>query len=136
MQTGRQPKSEYKEIAERILKFKSGRGWSNAEFARRVGIYPQDVQSYLRGLFNPANLLLRLFQEGCDVIWLLTGKDHSARTREEAEVLAHLSSVGISDRESLARLIEKARLFDEIMEGPVGQGTIRELVKSALDRKS
>jgi transcriptional regulator with XRE-family HTH domain len=47
---------------------------SKAEFARRMNIFPQDVNKYFTGILDPLNLTAQLIEDGCNIIWLATGK--------------------------------------------------------------
>lgn len=87
----------------RLREFITGRSWTKAEFARRVGIYPQDVNKYLAGQLNIENLYLRLQEAGCDVQWLRTGEKRS--DSEEEAMLAMLKQRGITDTLKLERLL-------------------------------
>ena len=50
------------------------KGWSKAEFARRMQIWPQNVNKYFSGELDPTNLVETLMKEGCDVVWIIDGK--------------------------------------------------------------
>lgn len=86
----------------RLKEFIDERSWSKAEFARRVGIYPQDVNKYLSGLLNIENLYLKLQEAGCDMQWLKTGEKHD--DTEGAAMLAMLRARGITSAVQLERL--------------------------------
>jgi len=64
------------DISHRIESFIQQKGWSKAEFARRMGIFPQHVNKYLTGEFDFFNLIEKLEIEGCDIDWLMTGKQY------------------------------------------------------------
>lgn len=87
---------------DRLKEFIDERSWSKAEFARRTGIYPQDVNKYLRGLLNIENLYLKLQEAGCDMQWLKTGEKHD--DTEGAAMLAMLRARGITGTAQLERL--------------------------------
>lgn len=48
--------------------------WSKAEFARRMKIWPQNVNKYFSGELDPTNLIEKLMKEECDVVWIVDGK--------------------------------------------------------------
>jgi transcriptional regulator with XRE-family HTH domain len=64
--------------ARRLQGFIDSQSWNKAEFARRMGIAQQSVNRYLTGELDPMNLAEELFKEGCDIEWLMTGKESSS----------------------------------------------------------
>ena len=74
---------KYAEKAKRLQDFIEEQKWSKAEFARRMGIPQQNVNRYLSGELDPMNLAEELFNEGCNVEWLMTGKKKAARKEVE-----------------------------------------------------
>lgn len=66
--------SEKEKIGKRLREFGEGKFDSIAEFARALGMAPQNLNSYLSGLFTPGNKMqARLRDLGCDIEWLMTG---------------------------------------------------------------
>jgi SOS-response transcriptional repressor LexA len=64
------------EIRERLRKFGESKFPSMAQFARALRITPQDLNHYLMGNGKPGNKLQsRLRDLGCDIEWLMTGKE-------------------------------------------------------------
>jgi hypothetical protein len=49
------------------------KGWSKAEFAQRMSIWPH-VNKYFSGDLDPTNLIAQLIKEDCDVVWIIDGK--------------------------------------------------------------
>ncbi len=86
---------------DRLKEFIQERSWSKAEFARRVGIYSQDVNKYLHGLLNIENLYLKLQEAGCDMQWLKTGEKQD--NTEDVAMLAMLHARGITSAAQLER---------------------------------
>ena len=60
-------------ILARLRDFISDKGWSQAEFARRMGIRAQHVKRYLTGVSDVQALFLKLYEQGCDINWLISG---------------------------------------------------------------
>jgi len=50
------------------------KGWSKAEFAKRMKIWPQNVNKYFSGILDPLNLIEQLIKEECDIAWIIDGK--------------------------------------------------------------
>jgi transcriptional regulator with XRE-family HTH domain len=50
------------------------KGWSKAEFAERMKIWPQNVNKYFTGELDPINLIEQLIKEECDIVWIIDGK--------------------------------------------------------------
>lgn len=68
------------EIGKRIQIFVKEKGWKKVEFAEKMGIYPQNVNKYFSGEFDFTNIIDDLMKEGCDLTWLLTGKETQGET--------------------------------------------------------
>jgi transcriptional regulator with XRE-family HTH domain len=49
------------------------KGWSKAEFANRMKIWPQNVNKYFSGELDPINLIEQLIKEKCDIVWIIDG---------------------------------------------------------------
>jgi transcriptional regulator with XRE-family HTH domain len=60
-------------IIDRVLEFIKSKGWSKSEFARQMGVLPQNVNSYFRGDSDIQKLFIKLSELGCDINWLITG---------------------------------------------------------------
>ncbi len=61
------------EIITRLKEFIKQKGWSKAEFARRLEIFPQDVNRYLTGVNDIQKIIIKLHKVGCNIIWLIDG---------------------------------------------------------------
>lgn len=61
-------------ISNRLQIFINHKRWNKAEFARRMGIYAQDVNRYFEGKLDIQKLIIKLHSEGCNINWLLTGE--------------------------------------------------------------
>lgn len=69
------------QIAERLREFGDRQFKSSVDFAKALGVSPQNLNSYLTGQRVPGNKMQRKLRVlGCDVGWLMTGL-----TREQAE---------------------------------------------------
>ncbi len=66
------------------------KGWSKAEFARRMKIWPQNVNKYFTGELDPTNLLEPLMKEECDVVWIISGE--TTAQAEKRGMVAETSS--------------------------------------------
>lgn len=82
-------------LGQRIQELRGGRGWSQVEVARRLGVTKQTVSNWENGNIQPSvDMLVRLaklFQVSADY---LLGLDNVARLSIEglpANVVAHLS---------------------------------------------
>ncbi len=64
----------FTERGERLEQWWNLKGWSKAEFARRMKIWPQNVNKYFSGELDPTNLFEQLMKEECDVVWIIDGK--------------------------------------------------------------
>jgi transcriptional regulator with XRE-family HTH domain len=67
----------HKNYADRGARLKTwwkSKGWSKAVFARRMEIWPQNVNKYFLGELDPMSLASKLIQEGCDLAWIIEGK--------------------------------------------------------------
>lgn len=107
---------------DRLKEFIDERNWSKAEFARRAGIYPQDVNKYLSGLLNIENLYLKLQEAGCDMQWLKTGERHD--DTEGVAMLAMLRARGITGTAQLERLFllaENVQRFTQSVSATLGE---------------
>jgi transcriptional regulator with XRE-family HTH domain len=65
---------KYTERGARLKTWWKSRGWSKAEFARRMEIWPQNVNKYFLGELDPMSLASKLIQESCDLTWIIEGK--------------------------------------------------------------
>jgi transcriptional regulator with XRE-family HTH domain len=92
-----------KNPGERLSDWIASKGWSKAEFARRMGILPQTVTKYVNGDVGLDNLAVRLMREGADVRWILTGE--KTEGSEDAEMLALLRQIGITKPEQLQNFV-------------------------------
>jgi transcriptional regulator with XRE-family HTH domain len=64
------------------------KGWSKAEFAKRMRIWPQNVNKYFSGDLDPTNLVEQLMKENCDVVWIIDGKAEKLPTKERPAMVA------------------------------------------------
>lgn len=72
-----------KEIAGRLETFIKSKGWSKADFARTVGIHPQNANRYLRGSSDPRKIIINLIPHGLNPEWARTGKGEMCTDTEE-----------------------------------------------------
>jgi transcriptional regulator with XRE-family HTH domain len=90
------------------------RGWSKAEFARRMEMKPQNVIRYLNGDVSIDNLAVRLMREGADINWLLTGE--KTETASDAAMVALLKQMGINSPDQLQKLLDPEDLAKDIQQ--------------------
>lgn len=95
-----------KEAGTRLAEWIKSRGWSKAEFARRMEILPQTVTKYVNGDVSVDNLAVKLMREGADVHWILTGE--KIESGEESAMLAMLKDMGITSSEQLQKFVESS----------------------------
>ncbi len=83
-------------LAERGSRLKlwwKSKEWSKAEFARRMKIWPQNVNKYFSGELDPTNLIEQLMKEECDVVWIIDGKTTGPIDKEKRGMVAETSAV-------------------------------------------
>lgn len=84
--------------------------WTKAEFARRTGIAPQNVNKYLSGELNIENLYMALQDAGCDIHWLKTG-EHAT---PDVEMMKILKDAGIDTPEKLKDFLKVESVVEDI----------------------
>jgi len=66
-------------IGQRMRSFGETKFGSINAFARAIGMLPSSLQKYLRDEREPGTrILVRLMEQGCDIIWLLSGKSNES----------------------------------------------------------
>jgi transcriptional regulator with XRE-family HTH domain len=95
-----------KESGQRLSQWIANRGWTKAEFARRMEILPQTVTKYINGDVGVDNLVVKLLREGADIHWILTGEKHSESNQQE--MMQMLKGMGITSPEQLSKFLEAA----------------------------
>jgi hypothetical protein len=75
------------ERGNRLESWWKSKGWSKAEFAQRMSIWPQNVNKYFSGELDPTNLIEQLMKEDCDVVWII-GKAEKEQRGMVAEAFA------------------------------------------------
>ncbi len=63
------------QIGNRLRLFIENLGISKAEFGRRIGVVPQNVNRYLTAEADIFSIIGILEEMGCNIDWLLTGKE-------------------------------------------------------------
>jgi len=58
---------------ERLKLFIHQKGWKKKVFAEKMGITAQSVNSYLNGSLDIQKLFVKLYENGCDLNWLVSG---------------------------------------------------------------
>jgi transcriptional regulator with XRE-family HTH domain len=71
----------YIDRGNRLKQWWKSTGWQKAEFARKMEIWPQNVNKYFRGELDPTSLAEQLIREECDLGWIVTGKTTSQLAR-------------------------------------------------------
>jgi len=113
------------EIGERLRQFGESRFETMAEFARALGISPQNLNAYLSGRRLPGNKMERKLKElGCDIVWLLHGESREELNKrfeniilrkakelreEDFKMIEILKSRGINSVEQLEKFFELSR---------------------------
>lgn len=97
-------------ISERLRQFYVEKYSTQADFARALGIVPQNITPYLKGERSPgAKMQSKLRDLGCDIEWLMTGKTAKEyKTQEENAELLRLreeNEMLRADRDALARTL-------------------------------
>ena len=66
--------SKHAEKGRRLLEFYDKKGYKyKSRFADALNIFPQDLNKYFEGIYDPVNLTEALINEGCNIVWLVTG---------------------------------------------------------------
>ena len=92
------------EKGKRLESWWKSKGWSKAEFAQRMSIWPQNVNKYFSGELDPTNLIEQLMKEDCDIVWIIDGKSEKEQRGMIAEPSAEYgkksdrSPSGMSDQ--------------------------------------
>jgi len=73
------------EKGKRLESWWKSKGWSKAEFAQRMSIWPQNVNKYFSGELDPTNLIEQLMKEDCDIVWIIDGKSEKEQRGMIAE---------------------------------------------------
>lgn len=102
-----------KEIAERLRKFGLDNGWTMAEYARKLDISPQQLNSYLAGNRLPGNKMKsKLESLGCNIIWLITGKYPNElqavfdqKDKEEENIIRNLKLLGLDTWDKINEIL-------------------------------
>jgi len=111
------------EIGQRLRQWSATQFPSLAAFARALGWIPQNLTPYLNGTILPGNALQAKLRElGCDIEWLMTGKDKEecdrAKTRElspnDVALLQVLKEEGIESAEMLRAFFDKEEIAKDI----------------------
>lgn len=77
------------EIGVRLREYGLNKFPTLADFARALGIDPQNLNSYLSGRRRPGNKMkFRLKKIGCDASWLMTGKKKDNFQAAEEHLIA------------------------------------------------
>lgn len=115
------------EIITRLKEFIKEKGWSKAEFARRLDIFPQDVNRYLTGVNDIQKILIKLHKVGCDIIWLIDGtvRNNSSLASSNISTLPIQENSNIINTLTIENIILKARLEEK-----------EQFIKLLLDRQS
>lgn len=131
------------EIAGRLRSFGQqhygeGHGWKKL-FADALGISSQHLDRYLSGSSAPGNTMyLRLIHLGCDVQWLLTGRQASQQTPlspNEKAMLAELRKAGIMNAQEVRYFFDTERLATEVGAAAAREVRSRYTKKRAVRRK-
>lgn len=101
-----------KESGKRLADWIASKGWTKAEFARRMEILPQTVTKYVNGDVSVDNLAVKLLREGADMHWILTGEKSEAGA--DAAMLAILKHSGITSPEQLTAFMDATARAKEL----------------------
>lgn len=103
-----------KEEGKRLAEWIKSKGWTKAEFARRMEILPQTVTKYVNGDVSVDNLAAKLMREGADVHWILTGEKNDDAS--DTAMPAMLKNLGITSPEQLQQLLDPEDLAKDIQQ--------------------
>ena len=102
----------------RLVLWWKSKGWSKNEFARKMGIWPQNVNKYFVGQLDPMNLVDPLRKEDCDILWILDGRKLEREPRgmvAELPVEYGVKKLSFPDsvsRQNVARVKKLAKLLE------------------------
>jgi len=118
------------EIGARLRQFGEGKFRSMAEFARALGIRPQNLNQYLSGRQLPGNKMKDRLQElGCDPAWLILGMHkelvnhrylesikHQARElmKDDFAMLDYFKKIGIDNLEALEKFCDPQNIAQDV----------------------
>lgn len=119
----------------RLLSFSESMGWSKAELARRVGIFPQEVNGYIEGKYNPIRLLPPLLDEGLDPNWYITGKTPEQQHTADGDMLRILRRNGILTPDDLKRLIGRGVKYD-FLTNPSRLGEVAVKILAGMEKQA
>ena len=112
--------SENKQISVRLRDFGNSKFPSMAAFGRALDMRPQELYRYLNGTSKPGNILqVKLRSLGCDIEWLMTGKEAGERkipttSNEDLSMLRKLKSMGIDSLEKLEAFCDPDRIAKDV----------------------
>lgn len=116
------------EIGKRVKEFIEFKKWKKIDFAKNVNIFPQDVNKYLTGVQDIQRLFISLYEAGCSIDWLISGKG-SMLLEVEVEV-EKVNSFVTNDVEKRLNIIEeRMNKLDEV------EAMLKMLVKQDIDNK-
>lgn len=72
---------------ERLKYFIQHKGWKKKDFADKMGISAQSVNSYLNGNLDIQKLFIKLYDNGCDLNWLVSGAISNNVREHETDLL-------------------------------------------------
>ncbi len=114
---------KYISRGKKLAEFITQKGYSKGEFARRVGIYPQNVALYLSGKLDPLNLVEGLRREGCDLNWLCNDDAAPVVRESTPEYSADEEAAIEAEAQRLAQVVKYSgpanpskRIRDEMLE--------------------
>jgi transcriptional regulator with XRE-family HTH domain len=119
----------------RLREFSESMGWSKAELARRVGIFPQEVNGYIEGKYDPIRLLPSLLDDGLDPNWFISGKTPEQQAGVDSDMLRILRRNGIMTPDDLKRLIGKGVKYD-FLTNPRRLGEVAVKVLAGIEKRA
>ncbi len=109
--------SPKKEIGERLRQFGQSKFKTVAEFARALGVRPQNLNSYLNGSFTPGNKMEeKLRALGCDIIWLEHGATKEEMDRRFNEMVGRISKSDITEAEKKILAVLRGFEIEDVYE--------------------
>ncbi len=136
--------AKHSDIAERLKEFGQSKfgaeyGWKK-RFADALGVTTQHLDRYLSAASEPGNkMYIRLVQLGCDIHWLLTGKQSAVREQisgQEKELLKELQRAGIDTVEKMRYLLSPENLAADIAAAAVKEIKAKYQTKKRRGRKN
>jgi len=89
---------------------------NNSALAKSLGMTPQSLYRYTKGTREPsAEILTKLAELGCDINWLLLGKDGVSKVRDRSEEYKAEFSGIHAEIEELKKIVQQLQAHNYIL---------------------